>query len=85
MQVIHPDEVRLADTGRPLWMSTQAGLAPQAVPVELLPVKGRRLIQAYHVADGPEAVPADTVMAEAGKKPPTLMLRPGRYRYTFEE
>jgi len=85
MQVIHPDELRIVETGRPLWMATQAGLSPQAVPSELLPAKGRRLIQAYHMKDGPEAVPADMVMVEAGKKAPMLMLPPGQYRYAFEE
>lgn len=85
MQVVHPDDVRLTETGRPLWMSAQAGLAPHAVPSDLLPAKGRRLIQAYHMEDSSEAVPADMVMVEAGKKAPMLMLAPGRYRYAFEE
>lgn len=85
IQVVHPDEVSITKTGRPLWMETQAGLRPQAVPAELLPAQGRRLIKAYRTDDGADAVPADMVMVEAGKKPPMLMLAPGRYRYAFEE
>jgi len=83
MQVFHPDETMHGKEGRPLWMQTQAGLAPQPVPASLLPAQGRRLIQAFHVEDGPNATPLDMVMVEAGKPAPPLMLPPGRFRFGF--
>jgi len=83
MQVFHPDETMHGKEGRPLWMRRQAGLAPQPVPASLLPAQGRRLIQAFHAEDGPNATPLDMVMVEAGKPAPALMLPPGRFRFGF--
>lgn len=85
MQVYHPDETALTKEGRPLWMERQAGLAPHPVPARLLPSNGRRLIQAFHAADGEGAVPADMVLVEAGKPAPALMLPPGQFRFSYEE
>ncbi len=85
MQVFHPDETAHGAHGRPLWMERQAGLAPQPVPVHLLPASGRRLVQAFHAADGAWAVPADQVMVEAGKPAPSFMLPEGAFRFGYEE
>jgi len=85
MQVVHPDETMQGPHGRPLWMERQAGLRPHPVPAGLLPASGRRLIQAFHVADGEGAVPADMVMVEAGKREPSLMLPEGQFRFAYEE
>ena len=85
MQVFHPDETGHGKEGRPLWMRRQAGLAPQPVPAGLLPAQGRRLIQAFHVEDGIDAVPLDMVMVEAGKPAPALMLPEGRFRFGFAQ
>lgn len=85
LQVFHPDETMHGPHGRPLWMERQAGLRPQPVPASLLPASGRRLVQAFHAADGPGAVPADMVMVEAGKPAPSLMLPEGQFRFAYEE
>lgn len=85
MQVFHPDETMHATSGRPLWMERQAGLAPRPVPMDMLPARGRRLIQAFHRDDGPGAIPADMVMVEAGKPAPALMLPKGQFRFSYEE
>ncbi|SFD61719.1 hypothetical protein [Massilia yuzhufengensis] len=85
MQVFHPDETALNKDGRPLWMERQAGLRPHPVPLTLLPASGRRLVQAYHIEDGDQAVPADQVLVEAGKPAPAFMLPNGQFRYGHEE
>lgn len=85
MQVFHPDETAHGPHGRPLWMERQAGLRAHPVPASLLPARGRRLVQAFHAADGEGAVPADMVMVEAGKPAPSLMLPEGQFRFTYEE
>lgn len=85
LQVFHPDETAHGAHGRPLWMERQAGLAPQPVPARLLPASGRRLVQAFHAADGAGAVPADQVMVEAGKPAPSFMLPEGTFRFGYEE
>lgn len=85
MQVYHPDDVGLSQEGRPLWMSSQAGLKPHPVPQGLLPASGRRLIKAIHSGEGAAAVPADIVMVEGGKPAPALMLPRGDFIYDYEE
>lgn len=85
LQVFHPDETMFTKEGRPLWMERQAGLKPRPVPASLLPASGRRLVQAFHAADGAGAVPADQVIVEAGKPAPSLMLPEGQFRFGYEE
>lgn len=85
MEVFHPDGTMLSETGRPIWMQKAAGLHALAIPSELLPKDRRRLIQAFHVEDGPNAVPADMVMVEVGRPPKALMLPAGKFRLTYEE
>jgi hypothetical protein len=83
MQVVFP-RYAMRD-GRPEWLQTLAGRAPRAIPAELLPKQGRRVIKAFRTSGRPDAIPADAVVVEAGKPPPKLMLPPGEFRYAFEE
>ena len=83
MQVIFPRYA--SHDGRPDWLRTLAGRSPRAVPAELLPAKGRRLVKAYRVDDKADAVPADIVLVEAGKPAPALMLPAGEFRYAVED
>ena len=71
--------------GRPGWLHTLAEREPHAIPPALLPTSGRRLIQAYRMSGGPDAVPTDNVMVEAGKPVPKLMLPKGEFRFAFED
>ncbi|MGV7209684.1 hypothetical protein ACLB1G_17710 [Oxalobacteraceae bacterium A2-2] len=83
MQVLFPD-YGLAD-GRPQWLSTLAGRQPQPIPAALLPASGQRLILAYSKDAGPDAVPIDAVVVEAGKPVPSLMLPKGEVRLTTQD
>ncbi|NML62691.1 hypothetical protein HHL21_16720 [Massilia sp. RP-1-19] len=83
MQVVFP---RYAiQFGRPEWLGTLAGRAPRDIPPGLLPKTGRRLVMAYRKSDGPDAVPADNVLVEAGKPVPKLMLPKGEFRIAVED
>lgn len=83
MQVIFP---RYANhDGRPDWLRTLVGRSPRAIPAELLPTQGRRLIKAFRVGSRQNAVAADIVLVEAGKPVPALMLPPGEFHYAFED
>lgn len=83
MQVIFPRYTTY--NGRPTWLQTLTDRIPREIPPELLPKQGRRLIKAFRPEDGPDTVPADIVLVEAGKPVPSLMLPPGQFRYAFEE
>ncbi|HEX7694753.1 MAG TPA: hypothetical protein VF409_09700, partial [Sphingomonas sp.] len=78
MQVVHP--ARSYRFGRPSWLATLGG-RPVAIPRNLIPTKGRRLIQIF-AADAPaDAVPLDQVLVEAGGPKPMLMAPPGPVRF----
>lgn len=66
--------------GRPSWLM-RLGRTARSVPSDLLPSKGRRLVQAFLADEGEGAIPIDQVLVEAGKPVPRLMLprRPVRY------
>lgn len=83
MQVIFP-RYGVRD-GRPEWLASLAGREARAIPAELLPTNGRRLIKAFRAGDGKDAVPADMVLVEAGKPVPKLMLPKGEFRYAYED
>ncbi|MDO8729227.1 MAG: hypothetical protein Q7K26_05095 [bacterium] len=85
MQVVHPKSGIDPQTGRASWLRSMVGLTPKAIPLELLPKKGRRLIYAYHLNDPLDAAPADVVMVEEGKPIPKFMLPKGEFRFAFEE
>lgn len=60
--------------------------APYEIPKQLLPASGRRLIQAFFLEEGDQAIPMDQVLVEAGAKPPpNLMLPKGKFRFTYQE
>ncbi|WP_205314123.1 hypothetical protein, partial [Rheinheimera maricola] len=47
--------------GRPEWLETLAERRPHEIPPAMLPVSGRRLIQAYRISDGADAIPTYNV------------------------
>ncbi|WP_394653340.1 hypothetical protein [uncultured Sphingomonas sp.] len=83
LQVVHP--LRRYRHGRPSWLASLGG-RPVAVPVDLLPKAGKRLVQAFDAAEPTDAVPLDQVLVEAGKPAPMLLLPPGRrVRYAVQD
>ena len=82
LQVVHPVAVRV--DGRPDWLRSM-GRRPVAVPANLIPHKGTRLIKAYIAAEAADAVPVDQVLVTAGKPQSKLVLPPGRIRYEVED
>ena len=85
MQVIFPPYATSADYGRPIWLEQLAGRKPHAIPQALLPASGRKLILAHRTDDPENAVPVDTVLVEAGKPVPKLMLPPGAFRFSAQD
>lgn len=83
MQVVFPRYTMRH--GRPEWLDTLSGRTPQDIPSAMLPVSGRRLIQAYRISSGPGAVPTDNVLVEAGKPVPKLMLPKGEFQFAFDD
>lgn len=83
LQVIYP-RYAMQD-GRAEWLRTLAGRTPRAIPQELLPQQGRRIIKALRTDAVTDAVPLDVVLAEAGKPAPSLMLPAGDFRYAYED
>ena len=71
--------------GRPEWLETLAARRPHDIPLAMLPVTGRRLIQAYRISGGVDAIPSDNVLVEAGKPVPKLMLPKGEFRFAFQD
>lgn len=82
LQVFHP-RTRLI-YGRPSWLKEMGRLA-SPIPPNLLPARGRRLVQAFLAAEGEGAIPIDQVLVEAGKPPPYLMLPKRAVRYAFQD
>jgi hypothetical protein len=78
LQVVHPP--RSYRFGRPAWLATLGG-KPIAIPKELLPIKGHRLIQVFPAGAPADAVPLDQVLVEAGGAVPMLMTPPGPVRF----
>jgi|CXWL01.1.fsa_nt_gi hypothetical protein len=85
MQVIFPSYGLNSKTNRAEWMSSLAGLTPRKIPKNFLPQAGKRLIYAYRSNDPLDAMPADVIMVEAGKKVPMLMLPKGEFHYAIED
>jgi hypothetical protein len=81
--VMFPDYASFGDATS--WRMSLAERRPQAIPTELLPKLGRRMIYAFHANEPEDAVPADVVLVEAGKPVPTFMLPKGQFRYTVED
>jgi len=82
LQVVHPPSER--DAGRPAWLA-QLGRSPAAIPKELLPASGTRLVQAFLADEAEDAIPIDQVLVRAGREPPKLMLPKARVRYAVQD
>ena len=78
-----PDYAALGDVAS--WRVSLAERRPQAIPTELLPKQGRRMIYAFYASEPSDAVPADIVLVEAGKPVPVFMLPKGQFRFTVED
>jgi hypothetical protein len=72
--------------GRAHWLSMNGYRKPRAIPKDLLPAQGRRLIQAFVDGESVDAVPMDQVLVNAGDpNPPRLMLPKGKYRFVTQD
>ena len=72
--------------GRPDWLAMNGYRKPHAVPREILPKTGRRLVQAFFEGETGEAIAVDQFVVEAGATTvPPFMLPAGRFRFAFEE
>lgn len=74
LQVVHPPIATVG--GRPDWLQ-RTGRQAVAIPAELLPKSGRRLVQAFAQAESAEAVPVDQALVRAGEEPPLIYVPPG--------
>lgn len=83
MQIVHPSYSVNPKSRRVEWLTSLAGLIPRDIPVELLPVLGRRLIYARDRHVGADAVPLDVILVEAGKPIPKLILPSGEFRFSY--
>lgn len=80
LQVVHP--ARAYRYGRPQWLVEMGG-KPLAIPKELVPTSGRRLIQVF-AADAPsDAVPLDQVVVQAGAPLPMLFAPAAPVRFAI--
>src|SRR5690606_27021613 len=59
LQVVHPYVI--AVDGRPDYLR-ETGRRPIAIPQELLPAEGRRLVQVFAAGEAPDAIPLDQVL-----------------------
>ncbi|GAA0737970.1 hypothetical protein [Sphingomonas japonica] len=82
LQVAHP-ATRWID-GRPHWL-TAIGRTPTAIPANLLPESGTRLVQAFLANESEAAIPIDQALVTAGKPLPKLMLSASPVRYAVQE
>lgn len=82
LQVVHPP-VKHID-GRPDWIAAM-GRTPTAVPADLFPTSGTRLVQAFVASEADDAVPVDQVLVTAGQPAPMLMLPAIPVRYAFQD
>lgn len=71
--------------GRPDWLAMQGYRRPRAVPAYLLPVSGRRLVQAFGAAESADAVPVDQVIVTSGEPVPVFMLPKGKFRFAYQD
>lgn len=74
LQVVHPAVTAI--DGRPDWLR-ETGRIPVAIPEQLLPSQGRRLVQAFVVSEAEDAVPLDQALVVAGSEPPVLYVPEG--------
>ena len=74
LQVVHPPITTVG--GRPDWLQ-RTGRQAVAIPAELLPRSGRRLVQAFAEGEAADAVPVDQVLVRAGVEPPSIYVPAG--------
>ena len=83
LEVVHPP-IR-AVGGRPDWLRS-TGRRAVAIPVELLPREGRRLVQAFAAGEADDAVPLDQAIVTAGEEPPVIYVLPeGEVRWAVQD
>ena len=82
LQVVHPHVSPVG--GRPSWLVAM-GRTPTAIPTNLLPTKGTRLVQAFIAGEADDAVPIDQVLVVAGKPAPMLMLPAAKVRFAVQD
>lgn len=84
MQVFHRPTAYV--DGRPDWLAMNGYRKPHAVPPEILPKSGRRLVQAFFERETADAIAIDQFVVEAGGTGvPTFMLPAGKFRFAYEE
>jgi hypothetical protein len=74
LQVVHPMVANI--DGRPDWLRGTGRIAVP-IPSELVPVSGRRLVQAFVLGEADDAVPLDQALVTAGEEPPVLYVPDG--------
>lgn len=82
LQVVHPHVAAVG--GRPGWLLAM-GRTPMAIPTDVLPTKGTRLVQAFVASEADDAVPVDQVLVTAGKPAPVLMLPSAKVRFAVQD
>lgn len=83
LQVVHP--VVTSVDGRPDWLR-ETGRSAVAIPAELLPTAGRRLIQAFVAGEAEDAIPIDQTLIVAGEELPVLYVPDGvEIRWAVQE
>jgi hypothetical protein len=71
--------------GREDWLAMHGYRRPRPIPIKLLPVSGRRLIQAFVENESADAVAMDQVLVTAGETAPVFMLPKGKYRFAVQD
>ena len=83
LEVVHPP-IRTVG-GRPDWLRS-TGRRAVAIPAELLPREGRRLVQAFAAGEADDAVPLDQAIVTAGEEPPVIYVLPeGEVRWAVQD
>ncbi len=80
--VFHPDHGDIQ--GRPHWFVDLLGRDGVRVLLPAESVAERRLLQAFRVGDGPDAIPTDQILVEPGERAATLMLPEGEFRMALQ-
>jgi hypothetical protein len=69
LQVVHP--LMTTVDGRPDYLR-ETGRRAIAIPRELLPAEGKRLVQVFAAGEASDAIPLDQALVTAGGEPPVL-------------
>lgn len=80
LQIVHPS--RAYRYGRPVWLTELAG-KPLAIPKDLVPTSGHRLIQVFPANAPQDAVPLDQVLVQSGAPLPMLFVPDGPVRFAI--